>query len=210
MHDEIRGVPGNFQKVIETYELARALQQEFPNLSIGLNSCVMDKNYQDLFELYDEMPHLFPEINLPGLILLRGNPLEKTLELPDVEDLRRLHRHKSAKIGHRQPMLHKLADAANFNIGLSTINAETQVVPCEAGRILGVVEDNGDVRHCELLPPIGNLRENSFMEIWTSPESKAARQRIVDKECRCTHECNIYESLLAHPLHGVKALIQKG
>ena len=209
MHDEIRGVPGNFQKVIETYKLARTLQQEYSNLSIGLSSCVMDKNYEDLFDLYDEMPHLFPDIDLPGLILLRGNPLEKTLELPDVEDLRRLHRHKSAKIGHRQPILHRLADAANFNIGLKTIRAETQVIPCEAGRILGVVEDNGDVRHCELLPPIGNLREKSFPDIWSSPESKAARKKIVDKQCRCTHECNVYESLLAHPLQGMKALARK-
>lgn len=209
MHDEIRVVPGNFQKVVETYELAISLQVEYPNLTIGINSCVMDKNYENLFDLYDQLPGLFPKVNLPGLILLRGDPFEQTLQLPAIEDLRRLHRYKTSKIGHRQPWLWKLADLANFSIGLATIRKETQVVPCEAGRILGVVEDNGDVRHCELLPPIGNLRDDSFNDIWNSPKAKEARERIVKKECRCTHECNVFESLVANPVQGLKAVIEE-
>ena len=81
---------------------------------------------------------------------------------------------------------------------------DTQVVPCEAGRILGVVEDNGDVKPCELLPAVGNLREGTFEEIWSSAEAKEARQRIVNKQCKCTHECNTFPSLMANPLHAVK------
>ena len=69
-----------------------------------------------------------------------------------------------------------------------------------------VVDDNGNVRHCELLPPIGNLRDQSFDEIWNSPEAKAARQRIIARQCRCTHECNAFESLMANPLHGLNLL----
>jgi MoaA/NifB/PqqE/SkfB family radical SAM enzyme len=208
VHDDIRGVPGNFQKVVETFERARELQVEYPNLTIGINSCVMDANYRDLFGLFDEFPGLFPDIEMPGLILLRGDPYEPKLELPTTQELEALHAYKRAKTGASQPLLWKLADMANFRIGLESIRTQSQAVPCEAGRILGVVEDNGNVRHCELLPPIGNLREKGFQEIWTSPEAVAAREKIVRGECHCTHECNVFESFLAHPAHGLKALVR--
>ncbi|HLE03384.1 MAG TPA: radical SAM protein [Anaerolineales bacterium] len=205
-HDVIRGVQGNFEKAVRTYTAAQTLQRKYPNLSLGINSCVMDANYEDLFGFYDEMPTKFPDVDLPGLILLRGTPYEKSLILPDVRKLRELHRHKMEKVGAGKARLWKLADYANFHLGLETLREQKQVVPCEAGRILGVVEDNGNVKHCELLPPIGNLREKSFSEIWDSPQAKAARQRIVNGDCHCTHECNIFESLLAHPARGAGAL----
>jgi len=208
VHDDIRGVPGNFEKVVETFARARELQVEYPNLAIGINSCVMDANYRDLFGLFDEFPGIFPNIEMPGLILLRGDPYEPKLELPTIQELEALHSYKRAKTGASQPLLWKLADMANFRVGLESIRTQSQAVPCEAGRILGVVEDNGNVRHCELLPPIGNLREKGFQEIWTSPEAVIAREKIVRGECHCTHECNVFESLLAHPAHGLKALVK--
>ena len=208
VHDDIRGVPGNFQKVVETFKKARELQVEYPNLTIGINSCVMDANYRDLFGLFDEFPSLFPNVEMPGLILLRGDPYEPELKLPTIQELEALHSHKRRMAGGGQPLLWRLADMANFRIGLETIRTQSQAVPCEAGRILGVVEDNGNVRHCELLPPIGNLREKGFQEIWTSPEAVTAREKIVSGECHCTHECNVFESFLAHPAHGLKALVK--
>ena len=208
VHDDIRGVPGNFQKVVETFKKARELQVEYPNLTLGINSCVMDANYRDLFGLLDEFPSLFPNLEMTGLILLRGDPYEPELKLPTRQELEALHAHKRRLTGGSQPLLWKLADMANFRIGLETIRTQSQAVPCEAGRILGVVEDNGNVRHCELLPPIGNLREKGFQEIWTSPEAVGARERIVRGECHCTHECNVFESFLAHPAHGLKALVK--
>jgi MoaA/NifB/PqqE/SkfB family radical SAM enzyme/glycosyltransferase involved in cell wall biosynthesis len=205
-HDTIRGVPGNFEKATMTYDAARSLQARYPNLSVGINSCVMNANYDDMFTFYDEMPTRFPDVDLPGLILLRGSPYEKSLTLPDETKLAALHRHKRHMVGMGKAMLWKLADYANFHMGLETLRREEQVVPCEAGRILGVVEDNGNVKHCEMLPPIGNLRDKSFMEIWNSPEAKVAREKIVRGECHCTHECNLFESYMAHPVKGTTSL----
>lgn len=208
VHDEIRDVPGNFEKVVETYRLLNQIQIDHPNLTIGINSCVMDANYSDLYDLIDEFPELFLEVDMPGLILLRGDPYEPELELPSLTDLKALHNHKRKVAASRQSLLWKIADWTNYRIGLRTIETKAQAVPCEAGRILGVVEDNGDVRHCELLPPIGNLRDNNFEEIWSSDTSVAAREKIIRGECHCTHECNVFESLLAHPVKGVGAALK--
>ena len=207
MHDQLRGVPGNYRKVLESYEAARSLQKLYPNLSIGINSCVMSLNYEDLYQMYDELEHLIPEVDMPGLILLRDSPDEDRLMLPEFGELQKLYQHRDRKVGNQQVGLWKIADKVNFNVCLETIETKTQIVPCEAGRILAVVDSNGDVRPCELLPPIGNLRDKNFTEIWFSNEATASRKAIVAKQCYCTHECNIFESLVAHPMVGVRVLL---
>lgn len=206
VHDELRGVPGNFAKVVESYEALHSLQDEYANLSLRINSVVMNRTIGSVFGLIDRIPKLFSQINTPALTLLRGGPMDTTLLLPPTRELAKLYRYKARNIPGKQPLLFRIGDWTTFNLGLQTLREDTQVVSCEAGRILGVVEANGNVKHCELLPPIGNLRDGDFQAIWTSEGARHERQKISDKQCRCTHECNIFPSLLAHPIQGAKAL----
>ena len=203
-HDRLRGVPGNLKKLQETYRQVRTLQDEFPNLILRVATTVMQQNYDEVMKLFDEMPNILPGVNSPCINLLRGSPHDRSLMLPSEADIKRLYEHKVSSSPGKQGFLRRLADRFTFAVAYENFRQDTQVVPCEAGRILGVVEDNGDVKPCELLPPVGNLREGTFEEIWNSAEAKEARQRIVDKQCKCTHECNTFPSLMANPLHAVK------
>ena len=203
-HDRMRGVPGNLKKLQETYRQVRALQDQFPNLILRVTTTVMKQNYDEVMRLFDEMPNILPGVNSPCINLLRGSPYDRTLMLPSDSQIKRLFERKVASIPGNQGFLRRLADRLTFSVAYENYRQDTQVIPCEAGRILGVIEDNGDVKPCELLPPIGNLHEGTFDEIWNSDEAKEARQRIVDKQCKCTHECNTFPSLMANPLHAVK------
>jgi len=51
---------------------------------------------------------------------------------------------------------------------------------------MGVVYANGDVTVRESHPPLGNLRQKSFFEIWDSEEADALRAQIKAKQCYCT------------------------
>ena len=203
-HDEMRGVPGNFQKLRETYQEVKSLQKEYPNLILRVPTTVMQQNYDEVIRLLDELPEILPGVNSPCLNLLRGSPYDRSLMLPSDEEIRRLFEHKAEKSPGKQGVLRRLADRLTFAVAYENLRQDTQVIPCEAGRILGVVEDNGDVKPCELLPPVGNLREGTFTEIWNSSEAVEARRRIEAKECHCTHECNAFPSLMANPLHAAK------
>ncbi len=209
-HDEIRGVPGGFKKAVEAYGLITALQTDHPNLSLGINSCVMNRNYAALMDLYAVWPGLFPQVNFPGMILLRGAPFDRSLELPSEEQLQLLFARKLSACPGRQPALWRLAEWVNFTAGVRTLRQQAQVIPCEAGRILGVVDETGNVKHCEMLPSIGNIRERSFESIWTSSEAARGRERIAAKECHCTHECNLFESILAHPFAAMRLCLAEG
>jgi hypothetical protein len=65
---------------------------------------------------------------------------------------------------------------------------------------------NGDVAFCESLPPLGNIRQTPFPEIWHSPKAKQVRASIAAKECYCTNEIFMWPSITFQPLHLVRAL----
>lgn len=54
---------------------------------------------------------------------------------------------------------------------------------------------DGVISFCWNSKPIGNILENSFIDIWTSDKAKEVREYIRDKKCKCVFDCDIYESL---------------
>ena len=92
-------------------------------------------------------------------------------------------------------------------VKLKSAETERQVVPCRAGVLSAVVYANGDVGVCEQRPPIGNLREHTFMEIWRSHSTKGIRQSIRNKECFCTNEIFLWPSIVFQPAQLMKSMV---
>ena len=90
---------------------------------------------------------------------------------------------------------------------MKTIEAEAQYVPCKAGILSGVIYANGDVSFCETHPPLGNLRKQSFFEIWDSEQANRLRMQIRAKQCYCTNEVFLWPSVVFQPLQLTKALM---
>jgi MoaA/NifB/PqqE/SkfB family radical SAM enzyme len=67
---------------------------------------------------------------------------------------------------------------------------------CVAGRRVGVLDADGGLRPCELLPTVGNVREFGcdLSAAW-----QALAPRIPDRCAGCTHVCFINASLAADP-----------
>ncbi len=64
-------------------------------------------------------------------------------------------------------------------------------MPCRAGVLSAVVHANGDVGVCEQRPPLGNLRQQSFMEIWRSHQADrfASRSATRSATARTRSSC---------------------
>jgi hypothetical protein len=89
-----------------------------------------------------------------------------------------------------------------------TAEQQRQVVPCRAGVLSAVVYSNGDVSVCETHPPVGNIRQKPFSEIWRSEQVRRLRRSIAAKECYCTNEVFLWPSIVYQPLQLVKILVQ--
>ena len=93
------------------------------------------------------------------------------------------------------------------HVKVKSAELEQQIVPCRAGVLSAVIHANGDVGVCEQRPPIGNLRQNSFMEIWHAQTTNEIRRSIKAKECYCTNEIFMWPSIVFQPTHLAKTLI---
>src|SRR5438876_44566 len=67
---------------------------------------------------------------------------------------------------------------------LAVLEQETQVRPCHAGYISGVLDARGEVRMCELRDAVGNVKDvdYDFERLWFSEESDEQRRSIKAKE----------------------------
>ena len=143
-----------------------------------------------------------------NLALIRGDRKNPALATPPIrayselfEYIRRLwaQREDGRYGGIVEPMLQWAK--------LKTLEKGRQVIRCRAGTLSAVVSANGDVSVCELHEPLGNLRHQSFPEIWSSEKAKARRASIDRKECHCTTEVFLWPSIVFQPKHLAHAMI---
>lgn len=209
IHDKYRGVKGAFKKAQETYRRLFRLKKRYSNLRIRLVATVSNFNYQNLFKLIDQMPKLFPkspEVWVFSLNLLRGDPRNPEIKLPSVDKVKKLFIYKNKKFKETRSWTTRILEKIIIAAQIKILEEKKQIVPCEAGRLMAVVYENGLVGHCELLPPVGSLRKKDFRQIWQSKKAKALRRKIVKKKCFCTHQCNLFPSLIAHPFGWFKLI----
>jgi len=206
-HDEIRGVPGNFRSLRNTYTELVKLRQKKNNLSINLNTVIMNQNVKRIREIIDYVKAHMGNVDFHGFELLRGDPKESGLVPPSVSDyqlaLREIKDYCKNYDFYNMPLARVLKGAKILarDIELQILREQRQVVPCYAGMISGVLDPDANVRLCELLPAVGNLRDMDFdfHKVWFSKKANEHRSMINKKGCYCTHSCFVSSSLLFNP-----------
>ena len=208
-HDHFRGAKGSFAKAMETYDALAELQRKDPRLRIHSISTATGENLDEIRRLTSFLHERCPSMDHHNLAIIRGDRKNRSLQGPALEQYRGLYEHVRTVWRDREkgrfgaivePMLHWAK--------METARRQEQVVPCRAGRLTGVVYANGDVSVCETHPPIANLRQRSFRDIWFSPEAQQLRGAIARGECYCTNEIFMWPSIVFHPTSLVKALFQ--
>jgi MoaA/NifB/PqqE/SkfB family radical SAM enzyme len=212
-HDTMRGVPGNFEKVIESARLLRSLKPAFGRrLEVHINTVLTRDNLDEIHPLAE---WIFSENLVDGhyFNLVRGSAKEpglkdltrKKLEslYPRIAELQK--RYAERLITDRNPILRWIKRMAY--VGTLTFHHRTQLanmdgrtpwkMRCTAGETSAVVDFDGRVRSCEMRKPIGDLRKNDmqFNVFWESPARKAELRQIECDQCWCSHVCFIHDSL---------------
>ena len=198
-HNKIRRQANSWQKVWETFEKVRALG--FP---VKINTVISTSNYDELIPLMRYVRERGPDFH--SIILLRGDTIDPDCVLPSLEKLRELaapmfeilDSYSFGREGFASRVMQNYVRTL-WNVSLQTIEEERQVMPCQAGKFHRVVYGNGDVSSCEMLPPVGNVRQKSWHDIVASDEFRTQVRSIERGECHCTHNCAMLGSILFRP-----------
>lgn len=195
-HDTLRGVPGGFVKMAANLRGLIELSRRHPNISVNAVTVFHNGNRLRMEEIADW-------VHTQGVFehkvqFIRGDYTARSLATDDYGGYERAIRY-SFTLFHQRGLagvLHQdLFAAANRTSRLLTarrLGEKRPVLPCQAGRRILVIREQGDVYPCELLPRrLGNLREFDFD--WKRLMSCAERRQTVkwirQSGCWCSTEC---------------------
>lgn len=207
-HDEFRVTRNAFQKAMQTYDALAKLQRKDARLRIHCISTATDRNMDEIKRLTTFLFDRCPMMDHHNLAIIRGDRKDPTLQGPHLRQYSELYSYirrlwaprEQGRYGASvEPMLQWTK--------IQTVQQETQVVPCNAGILSGVVYANGDVSACEIHQPLGNLRQKTFGEIWSSDQAKELRQSIARKECWCTTETFMWPSIVYQPISLIRVIL---
>ncbi len=203
-HDRIRGIPGNFKRVLTNYENLKGLKATCPNLNIGIHSVISNFNIDDATELFDyalglgsdsyitEIAEQRVELDTIGLGI---TPSSEKYTVAIDELIKRISKKKFTGIS-------KVTEAFRLNyyqLVKRILTENTQVIPCYAGWASAQIYANGSVWPCCVRADnIKNLRDvdYDFKKVWFSPEADKIRQSIYNKECHCPLANASYTNML--------------
>jgi MoaA/NifB/PqqE/SkfB family radical SAM enzyme len=178
-NDKIRGIPEGYRRTQETLKKL----QEMGMKDIGFAMTVQDENYRDLAALYE---------------MARG--LDYEFATATVHNSHYFHKwdnkieNKEAVIAEFNRLIAALMESRKlkewfrgyFNYGLiNYIRGNARFLPCEMGKDGFFLDPWGDILACNGMNekmPMGNLKTQSWDEIWNSPQAEKVRQAV--RECR--------------------------
>jgi len=195
LHDDIRGVTGNFQKFEETYKRLVKLRIKRRNFSIDVNTTVSYYNQDKLKDVIDYVSEKLPEVNNHVLSLARGDVREEKTKDVDLKKYEEAVYYAWGKTGGKEPRFFSRIFRALQKVArettIRTLKEKRRIVPCVAGEKIIVIDEQGVVYPCELLNmPMGNLRnvEYDIKRILNSSEGRKIREKIKNEKCFCTWE----------------------
>jgi MoaA/NifB/PqqE/SkfB family radical SAM enzyme len=205
-HDRVRGIPGNFDKVMRVYRELKALGR--PNLTVGIHSVISKFNIDHFPELHrfvteQLQPHSFiseiaeerVELGTIGTgITPEGNDYARAVDMLIASSAREAH--------HGQSQVIQAFRRKYYELVKRYLETQSQMVPCQAGWASAHIAPNGDVWSCAVrAEPIANLREYDFdfRKVWFSRRAQPLRRSIRAGECACPLANAAYTSMLMHP-----------
>lgn len=210
IHNEMRQVEGAYDKVFETYGKVVQLKKDYKNLTLNIGTVISNKNHQHIPQLIELVKDNMPDIDSHGFDWIRGNARDSYYTLPEQNDIEGivpiLKKTREYYVAKKKSKIFKLELAARLlveDVKLKILKQKTQTIPCLAGYIFTVIDEIGNVYLCELLPGIGNIRQDSLNKIWNSPQADKQRRFIREKGCYCVHGCfvpsNVTHNILMYP-----------
>ncbi len=208
-HDHFRKMKNAFARSMETYDALAELQRREPRLRIHSISTATSGNIDEIRRLTAYLYERCPAMDHHNIAIIRGDRKNPSLEGPALEEYRKLYDYTKRLWAPRETGRYgSIVEPMLQTAKTRTAAERRQVVPCRAGVLTGVVYANGDVSVCENHAPIGNLRRNSFREIWYSETASALRRSIAAKECHCTNEVFLWPSIVYQPSQLVRIMVQ--
>lgn len=203
-HDEIRGVPGNWEKARRTWAALKTIDN--PRLTLSIHTVVSKYNVHDVPRVFDELQTWAPDSYISEVAEERveldtvgWNITPSATEYGQVADFLSEKARESGDT--KAARLTQAFRAHYYQMAKQILEEQRQVIPCHAGWASGHIAPNGDVWTCCIrAEAVGNLRETNYdlAPIWRGAQLKKMRKSIKAGECACPMANASYTNMMLH------------
>jgi|TARA_B100001964_G_scaffold75053_1_gene85309 MoaA/NifB/PqqE/SkfB family radical SAM enzyme len=220
IHDEIRKIPGLFNKTLESYNLVK---NSFKNCIATCNLTVSENNCDKIEKIYYFLTNEC-KIETINPIIVRD---EGVYKISNTTKEKILSAYKIlTNLILKDVKRKKIRGFSNFFLEGEILNSKNEIsydmiinsyikpqfyTPCVAGKIFGVIKSNGDVFPCEILDEskiMDNLKDYNFnfLKLWLAKKNDGVRKWIKDTKCNCHWECIYIYNLISNKKYLSKIL----
>jgi MoaA/NifB/PqqE/SkfB family radical SAM enzyme len=205
VHEQLRGIPGSWDKGLETYRRLRGMRRSNFQPVIGMT--LLSKNVQLVDATIAAIQAEIPEFSRSDLHLNVGHESSHYFDNagytgggPREAILSELERHQRAVGGFWHPVSflenrYQALVSTYFATGKSPL-------PCAAVSTNCFIDAHWNLYPCSIWDEkIGNLRDAGFdlAALWESHRARALRQDVVNENCpHCWTPCEAYPTILSH------------
>ena len=210
LHDEIRGVKGNFNCLLKTIEGLKKLEDKYDNFHLELGTVISNFNISHLDEIEDFVHSIGVESYRNEVAECRTEFFNLNDDItPSAEVYQRLIKDFARKVEENistKKSLAKTTEALRvvyYDIAGKILEEKRQVIPCYAGVSNVHINYDGGVWPCCVLgydKEMGNLRDYdyNFQKLWHSEKAAEVREYIRNKNCACPLANQAYSNELMH------------
>ncbi len=218
MHDYVRGIDGNFEKLEKTIDVLLEIRRENPRLHVDLGTVISNLNIHHLDDIEDW-------VHARGIESYRHEIAEQRAEFhnlgdpitppPEVyEELTGRFKNMVIQNIKNKAFLTRTTEAVRvtyYEIAVEILKQKRQVSPCYGGISNIHLNYNGEIWPCCVLggeQALGRVRDTNYdmQSILRSVQAKKARKYIADGNCACPLANQWLNNVLLTPRHMMKAL----
>jgi len=202
-HDEIRGMPGNYSRVLELIDL---IKKKVPSINQGISFTIMPQNYKDLLNVYRFAKNndigfgfQFAQIsesfygNAKNTFVWSEERLDEANEM--INSILKLYTAKE-KILKKMWLSFFAINKYYISRMVSYQKNPYRMSKCYSGTHSLFIDPYGNIFPCIMLDKkFGNIREMNFDKLWLSEKAKRIRKFIEEKKCACWTPCETHFSL---------------
>ncbi len=204
IHNEIRGVPGGFDKALETLKQLKRIG--YRNVRVAFTA--QSSNVKHLGAVYDlsrQFGYQFTTSVAQNSEFYFATEANQQVAALDLErELQYVMRKELLSFSPKRWL------RAYFYTGVVQYNVcGERMIGCRAGRDSFFMDPAGKVYPCITLNrEMGNLSEQSFEDIWRSEDARRIRRAVYACTELCWMICTARTSMLRHPLKPVAWLLR--
>lgn len=204
-HDRIRGVPGNWEKALQTWQGLKEINH--PNLRLSVHTVVSKFNVQEIPAIYEGLQVLAADSYITEVAEERVELDTVGWEItPSADEYAPVADFLVEKTKDRHfkglAAVTQAFRGQYYRLTERILREQRQVIPCHAGWASCQIAPNGDLWGCCVrAESVGNLREvdYDFKKAWFSEAADRLRGSVYRGECACPMANASYTNMLLHP-----------